>query len=196
MVTFQSPITNNSRQTNVLMVTWIASWFLVSEGLLCNPKTPLTNPYNQLSSSRSPPLIPIRSSAECQSKRDPSLEIDEDDDSKEKQTSQERSPEYESNDVDFRMGDDSNRNFEDSNAPAQNILPAIFATLLFVSFWPLLALLRSTTSPIEGFDIDMFMALKGILDTAPDNMDPTTIVELPSLSPAEQLVGAIFGPPR
>ena len=72
----------------------------------------------------------------------------------------------------------------------------LLAAVFFVAFWPLLALLRSTTSPIDGFDIDMFMALKGIIDTTPmDGSDPT-IVELPSLSPAEQLVGAIFGPPQ
>jgi hypothetical protein len=72
----------------------------------------------------------------------------------------------------------------------------LLATILFVAFWPLLALLRSTTSPIDGFDIDMFMALKGIIDTSPMGDTDPTIMELPSLSPAEQLVGAIFGPPQ
>ena len=84
----------------------------------------------------------------------------------------------------------------------------LLATVAFVSFWPLLALLRAaaTTSPsdlIDGFDVDMFMALKGILDDSNSNMNmnmnnidaATTIMELPPLSPAEQLVGAIFGPP-
>ena len=82
----------------------------------------------------------------------------------------------------------------------------IIATILFTSFWPLLAILRSTSNPIDGFDIDMFIALKGILDnTTPnggvsalgldsDYYNPV-IMELPPLSPAEQLVGAIFGPP-
>ena len=42
-------------------------------------------------------------------------------------------------------------------------------------------------------DVDMFMALKGILD-APTS-DNIEIMELPPLSPAERLVDAIFGPP-
>ena len=80
----------------------------------------------------------------------------------------------------------------------------IIATIIFTSFWPLLAVLRSTSNPIDGFDIDMFIALKGILDnTTPDvsalGLDADyynpVIMELPPLSPAEQLVGAIFGPP-
>jgi hypothetical protein len=85
-----------------------------------------------------------------------------------------------------------NGNTPAPSSPESLSIPVVlFATVLFVSFWPLLALLRSTTSPIDGFDIDTFMALKGIMaDTDP------TIVELPSLSPAEQLVGAIFGPPQ
>ncbi len=77
-------------------------------------------------------------------------------------------------------------------------LPAVmFATISFVSFWPLLALMRSTSSPIDGFDIDAFMALRGILDDndAVSGIRPEVILELPSLGPAERLVDAIFGPP-
>jgi len=86
----------------------------------------------------------------------------------------------------------------------------VISTILFVSFWPLLALLRTTSwnnNPIDGFDIDMFIALKGIMDNAtPDSsmaigvgLDAAAdynpvIMELPPLSPAEQLVGAFFGP--
>lgn len=83
----------------------------------------------------------------------------------------------------------------------------VISTIIFVSFWPLLAVLRTITSnsnPIDGFDIDMFIALKGIMDnTTPDSIagglnaaadyNPV-IIELPPLSPAEQLVGAFFGP--
>jgi len=94
------------------------------------------------------------------------------------------------------------------NGTGTDTATVLLATVAFVSFWPLLALLRATitTSPsdlIDGFDIDMFMALKGILDDSNSNMSTntnsidtaTTIMELPPLSPAEQLVGAIFGPP-
>jgi len=86
----------------------------------------------------------------------------------------------------------------------------VISTIMFVSFWPLLALLRTSSwnnNPIDGFDIDMFIALKGIMDnTTPDSsmaigvgLDAAAdynpvIMELPSLSPAEQLVGAFFGP--
>ena len=73
-------------------------------------------------------------------------------------------------------------------------LPAV----LILSLWPLIALFRDTGNPTSGFDIDMFMALKGILDSNTDSVmmtDAPEIIELPALSPAEQLVGAIFGPP-
>lgn len=76
----------------------------------------------------------------------------------------------------------------------KNFLPVAVFAVAFVSFWPLLALLRATNDPTSGFDVDMFMALKGILDGG-RTMDFEDIVELPPLSPAEQLVGAIFGPP-
>ena len=79
----------------------------------------------------------------------------------------------------------------DTDIPSFPFLPAIIATILFVSFWPLLAIIRN------GYiDIDMYMALKGILDDNTANVDSsTTILELPALSPAERLVDAIFGPP-
>eukprot|EP00531_Pseudo-nitzschia_arenysensis_P011433 CAMPEP_0116118340 /NCGR_PEP_ID=MMETSP0329-20121206/2050_1 /TAXON_ID=697910 /ORGANISM="Pseudo-nitzschia arenysensis, Strain B593" /LENGTH=208 /DNA_ID=CAMNT_0003611957 /DNA_START=86 /DNA_END=713 /DNA_ORIENTATION=+ len=149
---------------------------------------------------------PSRPSSECQlSKRDPSMDNTASDKDAESNTETKegfegQSPNYESDKI--RNSDNFDTDFEYSNRPPTSpndlpLTPAIFATVLFVSFWPLLALLRSTASPIDGFDIDMFMALKGIMDPTPmDNMDPTSIVELPSLSPAEQLVGAIFGPPR
>ena len=82
-------------------------------------------------------------------------------------------------------------------------LSSLGIAIVFVMFWPLLALLRADNSnfgnPIAGFDIDMYMALKGILDdnnslTASTTDQPTTILELPPLSPGERLVDAIFGP--
>jgi hypothetical protein len=82
-----------------------------------------------------------------------------------------------------------NRSDEDSDL----FLPLAGSAVLFVAFWPLLALLRDTNDPTAGFDIDMFMSLKGILESAPqDNLD---ILELPPLSPGERLVEAIFGLP-
>jgi hypothetical protein len=79
-----------------------------------------------------------------------------------------------------------------STAPSFPFLPTAIATLAFVLFWPFLAFLRSL---YYNVDVDMFMALKGILDTPLLPSDTAEIVELPPLSPAERLVDAIFGPP-
>ena len=90
----------------------------------------------------------------------------------------------------------------------QNYAIAFLAYLAFISIWPLLALLRVKLgggfgNPVELFDVDKFMTL-GLMQQA----DSATtfgggvmggsdeIMELPPLSPAEQLVGAFFGPPR
>jgi hypothetical protein len=69
--------------------------------------------------------------------------------------------------------------------------------LAFVAFWPLLALLRAWNYDHHtvGFDIDSYMALKGMMDTSPINNGLDEIKELPPLSPAEQVVSALFGPP-
>ena len=189
----------------MLMATCLSSSFLAAEGLIPKPAISLPKLYKQLPGPRLSSNISSRPSVECQTKRDPSLDTDTDEDEKSNAEIQEgckeKGPGYVSNGIDFGMGNDVDNDFGDSNKPAStspniSLTTAVFATLIFVSFWPLLALLRSTTSPIDGFDVDMFMALKGIMDTVPmDNMDPS-IVEVPSLSPAEQLVGAIFGPPR
>ena len=88
------------------------------------------------------------------------------------------------------------QNDNDDGEARLNVSLAVVAVAV-VSFWPLLALFRDTNDALYGFDIDMFMALKGILDSGSTNLDAyyDDIVELPQLSPAEQLVGAIFGPP-
>jgi hypothetical protein len=80
---------------------------------------------------------------------------------------------------------------DEEDIPSFPLLPAIIATMLFVSFWPLLAVIRN------GYiDVDMYMVLKGILDDKTNVESSTTILELPPLSPAERLVDAIFGPPQ
>ncbi len=196
---------NHNRQMTVLVVTCLSSLFFSSQGLLSHQKSSLRRSYEQLPCPRLMPTIPSRPLAKYQSKRDQFVDRDMDKENERnaemKEGSQGESRLYESDEM--RIGENFDTDFEDSNRPPStspnelHLAPAIFATVLFVSFWPLLALLRSTASPIDGFDIDMFMALKGIMDPTPmDNMDPTSIVELPSLSPAEQLVGAIFGPPQ
>ena len=156
------------------------------DGFVSNPKTSLLTHSDQATHRRLFLTMQARSSVKCDSKRDPLLETDtnDEDDTIEVDWNTERNQPQESS--------------TQNSTPPQtlSIQAGIFATLLFVAFWPLLALLRSTTSPIDGFDVDMFMALKGIMDTAPLTDTDSTIVELPSLSPAEQLVGAIFGPPH
>lgn len=109
-------------------------------------------------------------------------------------------------DLESKMSiDETPKRSSDDNSQAYTTIPplslssivtGVFAMVLFVAFWPLLALLRSTASPIDGFDIDMFMALKGIIEPSTMAGSDSTIMELPSLSPAEQLVGSFFGPPR
>ena len=79
-------------------------------------------------------------------------------------------------------------------------LPTLDASVLipyflFLSFWPALAFLRlqldSLPMPLlDYFDVDKFMALQEMMQD-----EPQDIIELPALSPAEQMVGAIFGPP-
>jgi hypothetical protein len=93
------------------------------------------------------------------------------------------------------------------------VLPVVALTLAFVSLWPLLAVLRvglsgmamggsGGTGTVTEFDVDAYMALKGIMDSgssSPDDsisaMRSSEIFELPQLSPAEKIVGAFFGPP-
>jgi len=62
--------------------------------------------------------------------------------------------------------------------------------ILFVSFWPFLALMRLVLPDLlQGqFDIETYMTLRNLMD------EPKEIIELPPLSPAEQLVDALFGP--
>jgi len=85
----------------------------------------------------------------------------------------------------------SNNNDPSTETPPtfQSGIVALSA-IAFMSFWPLLAFLR--TAAHGQIDVDMFMALQSILGESP--MKGDEIVELPSLSPAEQLVGAFFGP--
>jgi hypothetical protein len=89
-------------------------------------------------------------------------------------------------------------NINSPSPPSISFFPFGLTAVAFVAFWPLVAFLRANSDiSLADFDIDMFMALKGILD----GNDPSgvysedQILELPPLSPAEQLVGAIFGPP-
>ncbi len=100
-----------------------------------------------------------------------------------------RSPSGET--LESKIAKESATSSQTSTNPPFSFSLAALATLAFVLFWPLLAFLRSSS-----FDVDMFMALKGILqDPGVLPKDTPEVLELPPLSPAEQLVGAIFRPP-
>ena len=82
-----------------------------------------------------------------------------------------------------------------SSPTSINFLVVAAAVVAFTAFWPLLAWLRYE-NPIGYFDIDTYLALKGVMGDDPGmTKDATEILELPGLSPAEQLVAAFFGPP-
>mmetsp|Transcript_5837 Transcript_5837/g.13817 ORF Transcript_5837/g.13817 Transcript_5837/m.13817 type:complete len:172 (-) Transcript_5837:80-595(-) len=103
-------------------------------------------------------------------------------------------------------------NLSKNNSDEEKGIPFLASAIgisVLLAAWPLLTFLRDVNNPTDGFDVDMFMTLKGMLDTngssdnnSISNMSMLTddnyrsIVELPALSPAEQLVGAFFGPPR
>ena len=182
------PRTKGNTPAILLMVaTYLLPLLFTVDGFVSNPNELLLMYTDQVTHRRLFPTMQSRPSVKCDSKRDRLLETDTNDD-------EDYSTEVDENTERNKLQESSTQN----SMPPQSlsIQAGVFATLLFVAFWPLLALLRSTTSPVDGFDVDMFMALKGIMDTTPLTDTDSTIVELPSLSPAEQLVGAIFGPPR
>jgi len=95
----------------------------------------------------------------------------------------------------------SNNNDYDEPPPG-NYIKIILSTIAFITFWPLLAYLRYEAGDIVGdafghvgFDVDTFMALKDITNGNTNGDEIGQILEIPTLSPAEKLVGALFGPP-
>ena len=84
-------------------------------------------------------------------------------------------------------------------------VPVLLGVFAFTAFWPLLAYLRfeNPRLGVEYFQIDTFLALQGIMglhqnllqDPASSSAIATEIIELPGMSPAEQVVAAFFGPP-
>ena len=73
------------------------------------------------------------------------------------------------------------------------ILP--LATISAIALLGLGVLYTKVTNPVVDFDVDFYMALDGVRDIGgADALDAGTISGFPKLSPAEQLVGALFGP--
>ena len=78
-------------------------------------------------------------------------------------------------------------------------LSVVTTTLVVATLYSL------STNPFVDFDVDLFLSINRALNSgstiggggvADGVMGGGEIVELPALSPAEQIVGAFFGPPR
>ena len=95
----------------------------------------------------------------------------------------------------------NNNNDDDEEEKGIPFLASALGISVLLSVWPLLTFLRDVNHPTDGFDVDMFMTLKGMFDgngnadmSMLTNDNYQSIVQLPALSPAERLVGAFFGP--
>ncbi|CAJ1954727.1 unnamed protein product [Cylindrotheca closterium] len=106
----------------------------------------------------------------------------------------------------LQLSNNNNNNNNDDEEKGIPFLASALGITILLATWPLLlTLLRDVNNPTDGFDVDMFMTLKGMIDgsNSNGNVDMSmltdenyqSIVQLPALSPAEQLVGAFFGPP-
>ena len=78
------------------------------------------------------------------------------------------------------------------------ILPITTTTIIIIGIC--LILYNINTNPTTTFDIDFYMALDGTMNTnggagGAGNNGQEAIIGLPQLSPAEKIVGALFGPP-
>ena len=86
----------------------------------------------------------------------------------------------------------------DNDALIDPILILPLATTLAIILLGLGVLYTKATNPTMDFDIDFYMALDGVREFGSSStdslLDPDTISAYPKLSPAEQLVGALFGP--
>ena len=69
------------------------------------------------------------------------------------------------------------------------ILPSL--TLVGLALLVSMVVYTNISRPNSGLDVDLYMAIDGTLKANSDE----SIFALPPLSPAEQLVGALFGPP-
>ena len=75
------------------------------------------------------------------------------------------------------------------------ILPSL--TLVGLALLASMVIYTNLSGPSSGLDVDLYMAIDGTLNGNSVGGGPSqeeSIFALPSLSPAEQLVGALFGP--
>lgn len=92
--------------------------------------------------------------------------------------------------------------YDDDNGDNDTFIDPILilplATTSAIILLGLGVLYTKATNPTMDFDIDFYMALDGVREFGSSStdslLDPDTISAYPKLSPAEQLVGALFGP--
>ena len=77
------------------------------------------------------------------------------------------------------------------------ILPSL--TLVGLALLAAMVIFTNLSRPNSGLDVDLYMAIDGTLNSnsmgGGMGSQDESIIALPSLSPAEKLVGALFGPP-
>jgi len=117
-------------------------------------------------------------------------------------------PKNDDNDNDDDSSTNTNKNNEDtintrtrtqdgSTIGLDPIMILPIATISTIGLLIIGVIYTKMTNPIVDFDVDFYMALDGVrgnYSSGGDALDSDTIVGLPKYSPAEQLVGALFGP--
>ena len=107
-------------------------------------------------------------------------------------------------------GGDNDPHNSSTNGGSDDMLfgeAALLVALSVVTTTLVVATLYSlSTNPFVDFDVDLFLSINRALSSGSSTiggggvadgvMGGGEIVELPALSPAEQIVGAFFGPPR
>ena len=86
---------------------------------------------------------------------------------------------------------------ESNSEPLDPIYILPLAAVIGVLLLATMVVYIQSTRPMSGIDVDLYMAIDDTLSRRNGGTmgDPESIVALPTLSPAEQLVGALFGPP-
>lgn len=90
-------------------------------------------------------------------------------------------------------GKKSDDDYENENANTKWTPSLEQAGITLLSILVAIVFVTTSTNPMKDFDVDFFMALDRVIQ-APVPTDD--IIALPRLSPAEGLVGALFGPPN
>mmetsp|Transcript_21493 Transcript_21493/g.24702 ORF Transcript_21493/g.24702 Transcript_21493/m.24702 type:complete len:163 (-) Transcript_21493:69-557(-) len=90
-------------------------------------------------------------------------------------------------------GKKSDDDYENKNANTKWTPSLEQAGITLLSILVAIIFVTTSNNPMADFDVDFFMALDRVIQ-APVPADD--IIAFPRLSPAEELVGALFGPPN